>query len=77
MYYLADEPGVHFVWQPNKELSVLAMLRAFNDYYIKDCGIISPPEGDLMVVANAGDSRVVLGTASDNGVVTPSSSSST
>jgi hypothetical protein len=44
MYYLADEPGVHFVWQPNKELSVLAMLRAFNDYYIKDCGIISPPE---------------------------------
>jgi hypothetical protein len=34
-------------------------------------------QGDLMVVANAGDSRVVLGTASDNGVVTPSSSSST
>jgi hypothetical protein len=33
--------------------------------------------GDLMVVANAGDSRVVLGTASDNGAVTPSSSSST
>jgi serine/threonine protein phosphatase PrpC len=30
-------------------------------------------QGDLMVVANAGDSRVVLGTASDNGVVTPSS----
>jgi hypothetical protein len=33
--------------------------------------------GDLMVVANAGDSRVVLGTASDNGVITSSSSSST
>jgi serine/threonine protein phosphatase PrpC len=32
---------------------------------------------DLMVVANAGDSRVVLGTAADNGAVTPSSSSST
>jgi 3-methyladenine DNA glycosylase Mpg len=30
--------------------------------------------GDLMVVANAGDSRVVLGTASDNGDVTLSSS---
>jgi hypothetical protein len=30
-----------------------------------------------MVVANAGDSQVVLGTVSDNGVVTPSSSSST
>jgi hypothetical protein len=34
-------------------------------------------EGDLMVVANTSDSRVVLGTASDNGAVTPSSSSST
>jgi serine/threonine protein phosphatase PrpC len=34
-------------------------------------------QGDLMVVANAGDSRVVLGSASDNGAVTPSSSSST
>jgi hypothetical protein len=30
-----------------------------------------------MVVANAGDSQVVMGTASDNGAVTPSSSSST
>jgi hypothetical protein len=34
-------------------------------------------QGDLMVVANAGDSRVVLGTASDNGAVMTSSSSST
>ena len=33
--------------------------------------------GDLIVVVNAGDSRVVLGTASDDGAVTPSSSSST
>jgi serine/threonine protein phosphatase PrpC len=30
-----------------------------------------------MVIANVGDSRVVLGTASDNGAVTPSNSSST
>jgi hypothetical protein len=34
-------------------------------------------QGDLMVVANADDSRVVLGTASDNDAVTTSSSSST
>jgi serine/threonine protein phosphatase PrpC len=34
-------------------------------------------QGDLMVVINVGDSRVVLGTASDNGAVTTSSSSST
>jgi serine/threonine protein phosphatase PrpC len=34
-------------------------------------------QGDLMVVVNVGDSRVVLGTTSDNGTITPSSSSST
>jgi serine/threonine protein phosphatase PrpC len=34
-------------------------------------------QGDLMVVANAGDSRVVLGTAPDDGATTPSNSSST
>jgi serine/threonine protein phosphatase PrpC len=34
-------------------------------------------QGDLMVIANVGDSRVVLGTASDEDAVTPSSSSST
>jgi hypothetical protein len=33
--------------------------------------------GDLMVVANVSDSRVVLGTASDGGAIMPSSSSST
>jgi hypothetical protein len=32
-------------------------------------------QGDLMVVTNAGNSWVVLGTTSDNDVVTPSSSS--
>jgi hypothetical protein len=40
VYYLADEPGVHFVWQPSQESSVLAMSRVFDDYYIEDCGII-------------------------------------
>jgi hypothetical protein len=34
-------------------------------------------QGDLMIVANVGDFRVVLGTASDDGIITPSSSSST
>jgi serine/threonine protein phosphatase PrpC len=34
-------------------------------------------QGDLMVVANAGDSRVVLGTTSNDDAITPSSSSST
>jgi hypothetical protein len=34
-------------------------------------------QGDLMVVANADDSRVVLGIATDDGAITPSSSLST
>jgi hypothetical protein len=44
VYYLADEHGVHFVWQPSQESSGLTMSRTFDDYYIKDCGIISAPE---------------------------------
>jgi hypothetical protein len=44
VYYLADEPGVHFVRQPSQESLVLAMSRAFDNYYIKDCGISSVPE---------------------------------
>jgi hypothetical protein len=40
VYYLADEPGVHFVWQLSQESSVLAMSCTFNDYYIKDYGVI-------------------------------------
>jgi hypothetical protein len=31
---------MHFVWQPSQESSLLAMSRAFGDYYIKDCGVI-------------------------------------
>jgi serine/threonine protein phosphatase PrpC len=34
-------------------------------------------QGDLMVIANVGDSWVVLGTAFDDGAITPSSSSFT
>jgi serine/threonine protein phosphatase PrpC len=42
------------------------------------CTVLSiVKQGDLMVVANAGDSRVVLDTASNDGAITPSSSSST
>jgi hypothetical protein len=44
VYYLTDEPEVHFVWQPSQESSVLAMSRTFDDYYIVDCGIILVPE---------------------------------
>jgi hypothetical protein len=31
---------VHFVLQPIQESSVLGMSRAFDDYYIEDCGVI-------------------------------------
>jgi hypothetical protein len=44
VYYLADEPGVHFIWQLSQESSVLIMSCAFDDYHIKDCGVISVPE---------------------------------
>ena len=44
MYYLADEPEVHFVWQPSQESSVFDISRAFEDYYIMDFGVISAPE---------------------------------
>jgi hypothetical protein len=44
VYYIADEPGVHFIWQPSQESSTLDMSRVFYDYYIMDCGVISAPE---------------------------------
>jgi hypothetical protein len=44
VYYLADELGVHFIWQPSQESSVLTMSRVFDAYYIKDCDDISAPE---------------------------------
>jgi hypothetical protein len=44
MYYLVDEPRVHFVWQSSQESSGLAMSCAFDDYCIKDCGVISAPK---------------------------------
>ena len=44
MFYLADESRVHFVLQRSQESSVLGMSRAFDDYYIKDCGVILASE---------------------------------
>jgi hypothetical protein len=44
VYYFADEPGVHFVWLSSQESSVLVMSCTFDDYYIKDYGIILAPE---------------------------------
>jgi hypothetical protein len=44
VYYLADEPGVHFIWQLSQESSILAMSCAFDDYYIKDYDVILTPE---------------------------------
>jgi hypothetical protein len=41
VYYLANEPGVYYVLQPSQESSGLAMSHAFDDYYIKDYGVMS------------------------------------
>jgi hypothetical protein len=35
---------MHFVWQPSQKSSGLAMSCAFDNYYIKDCGVISALE---------------------------------
>jgi hypothetical protein len=43
-YYLAYEPILLFVWQASKESLWLIMSRALDDYYIKDCGVISTPK---------------------------------
>jgi serine/threonine protein phosphatase PrpC len=44
VHCLADEPGVHRVWLPNRESPGLAMSRALGDYCVKDHGVISAPE---------------------------------
>ena len=61
VYCLADEPGVHRVWQPNRESPGLAMSRAFGDYCIKDCGVISVPEVTQRRITS-GDQSVILAT---------------
>jgi hypothetical protein len=60
-YYLADEPGVHFVWQPNQESSVLVMSRALYNYYIEDCGVIMAPEVTQRMIDKS-DQFVILAT---------------
>jgi hypothetical protein len=52
VYYFADEPGVHFIWHPNQESSILTMSRTFDDYYIKDYDVISVPEVTQMRTDN-------------------------
>jgi hypothetical protein len=52
---------VHFVWQPNQELSVLVMSRAFDDYYIEDCGVLLAPEVTQRRIDNS-DQFVILAT---------------
>jgi hypothetical protein len=58
-YYLDDEPEVHFVWQPNQESSVLVMPRAFDDYYIEDCGVILASEVTQRRIDNS-DQFIIL-----------------
>ena len=53
---------MHFVWQPNQESSVLVMSRAFDDYYIEDCGVILTPEVTQRRIDNS-DQFVILATA--------------
>jgi serine/threonine protein phosphatase PrpC len=66
--YVAACAAVYDKFQHNRRLDVVQ----------SGCTALSIVEqGDLMVVANIGDSQVVLSTASDDDAITPSSSSST
>jgi hypothetical protein len=61
VYCLADEPGVHRVWQPSRESPGLAMSRAFGDYCVKDCGVISTPEVTQKRISSS-DQFIILAT---------------
>jgi hypothetical protein len=59
---------MHFVSQPSQKSSGLAMSCAFDDYYIKDCGVISALEvtqrktddnDQFVILATVGDSFCV------------------
>jgi hypothetical protein len=52
---------VHIVWQPSQESSVLAISRAFDGYYIMDCGVISALEVTQRRIDN-NDQFVILAT---------------
>ncbi|XP_062108667.1 probable protein phosphatase 2C 34 [Humulus lupulus] len=43
VFCLEDEPGVYRVWRPNGKSPGLAISRAFGDYCIKECGLVSTP----------------------------------
>ncbi|XP_062231196.1 probable protein phosphatase 2C 48 [Phragmites australis] len=61
VHCLADEPGVHRVWLPNRESPGLAMSRAFGDYCVKDYGVISAPEVTQRRISSR-DQFVILAT---------------
>ncbi|KAJ0080600.1 hypothetical protein Patl1_22328 [Pistacia atlantica] len=61
VFCLEDEPGVHRVWLPNEESPGLAMSRAFGDYCLKECGLISVPEVTQRHITSK-DQFVVLAT---------------
>ncbi|KAJ3675685.1 hypothetical protein LUZ60_004727 [Juncus effusus] len=44
VFALRDEPEVARVWLPNYDTPGLAMARAFGDFCLKSCGLISEPE---------------------------------
>ena len=44
IFALGDEPGVARLWLPNHNSPGLAMARAFEDFCLKDFGLISVPD---------------------------------
>lgn len=44
VFSLEEEPGVLRLWLPDEDSPGLAMTRAFGDFCLKDCGLISIPQ---------------------------------
>jgi hypothetical protein len=60
--FAADEdPDVYRVWMPEDDCPGLAMSRAFGDFCLKDCGLISIPEVSYRKLTSS-DEFLVLAT---------------
>lgn len=56
-----EEPEVYRLWMPDEDCPGLAMSRAFGDFCVKDCGLISIPEVSYRRISSS-DEFVVLAT---------------
>lgn len=61
VFSLQDEPGVYRIWNPNGETPGFAVSRAFGDYCVKECGLISVPDVTCRKISSR-DKFIILAT---------------